>query len=201
MVNQRIAAFLCGLGEIGWSKMLLTPQFGPRQRVGIIITEAELEPDPIIEPGTLCNRCMACVRDCPGGAIPANKAVKVNLADHDVEWADVDMELCDICFRGAEPMADGEDAEEYANPMFGKKLKRASWSPFYKKPRNLYNTGQAVCGARGCTRACMVSMERRGAVSNRFKAPFREGDTPTWTDVTPPEQQPSDEERFVSETD
>ena len=29
----RIAAVACGLGEIGWSKMLLTPQFGPLQRV------------------------------------------------------------------------------------------------------------------------------------------------------------------------
>jgi len=63
MINLRIAAFLCGVGEIGYSKMLLTPEFGPRVRVGIIITELELEPDPIIEPGTLCNRCMACVRE------------------------------------------------------------------------------------------------------------------------------------------
>ena len=29
MVNLRIAGFLCGLGEIGYSKMLLTPEFGP----------------------------------------------------------------------------------------------------------------------------------------------------------------------------
>ena len=35
MINLRIAGFLCGLGEIGYSKMLLTPEFGPRVRVGI----------------------------------------------------------------------------------------------------------------------------------------------------------------------
>ena len=29
----RLAAVACGLGEIGWSKMLLTPEFGPLQRV------------------------------------------------------------------------------------------------------------------------------------------------------------------------
>ena len=67
MISLRIAGFLCGLGEIGYSKMLLTPEFGPRLRVGIIITELELEPDPIMEPGTICNKCMACVRECPGG--------------------------------------------------------------------------------------------------------------------------------------
>ena len=59
--------------------MLLTPEFGSRVRVGIIITELELEPDPIIEPGTLCNRCMACVRECPGGCIPADRTIKANV--------------------------------------------------------------------------------------------------------------------------
>ena len=39
MVHLRIAAFLCGLGEIGFSKMFLTPQFGPRNILGIILTD------------------------------------------------------------------------------------------------------------------------------------------------------------------
>ena len=32
------AAKACGLGEMGWSKMLLTPQFGPLQRFAFIFT-------------------------------------------------------------------------------------------------------------------------------------------------------------------
>ncbi len=36
----RIVAVACGLGEIGWSKMLLTPEFGPLQRVAFIFTDA-----------------------------------------------------------------------------------------------------------------------------------------------------------------
>ncbi|MFA7232293.1 MAG: hypothetical protein WC071_13560, partial [Victivallaceae bacterium] len=47
------------------------------------------------------------------------------------------------------------------------------WNPFKKKPKNLYNTGQAVCGARGCTRACMIAMENRGVLQNKFKEKFR----------------------------
>ena len=39
----RIAAVACGLGEIGWSKMLLTPEFGPLQRVAFIFTDAEVD--------------------------------------------------------------------------------------------------------------------------------------------------------------
>lgn len=174
MVHQRIAGFLCGLGEIGWSKMLLTPQFGPRNRFGIILTEAELEPDPIYDGPKLCNRCYACVDACPGHAIPRDRSVKVTLAGHEVEWADIDCEACDIAFRGGletdEPPA-AEDA--YFDPMYGHYVKRGSWTPFYRKPRNLYNTGQAVCGARGCTRACMISLEARGVLQNKFHQKFR----------------------------
>jgi hypothetical protein len=57
--------------------------------------------------------------------------------------------------------------------MYGRQVARGAHSPFYKKPRNLYNTGQAVCGARGCTRACMISLESRGVLENKFETPFR----------------------------
>jgi hypothetical protein len=63
--------------------------------------------------------------------------------------------------------------EAYMEPMGGRHVARAPWTPFYHKPRNLYNTGQAVCGARGCTRACMISLENRGAIRNQFRQPFR----------------------------
>ncbi len=174
MVNLRIAAYLCGLGEIGWSKMFLTPEFGPRQRVGIIITEAELEPDPIMEPGTLCDQCMACAAQCPGQAIPKDKSVKVNLGGYDVEWADVDMVRCDICFRGAEVKLDDDGRPDFtAKPVHGYRTKPGWWNPFRKQKKKLYNTGQAICGARGCTRACMIAMEKRNGVKNTFDQPFR----------------------------
>lgn len=55
-LHFRIAAYICGMGEIGWSKVFLTPRFGPRQRFAFIITDAPLRPDPLVEPGTLCDR-------------------------------------------------------------------------------------------------------------------------------------------------
>ena len=58
-------------------------------------------------------------------------------------------------------------------------MKPASHSPFYHKPANLYNTGQAVCGAKGCTRACMINLEKRGVLKNKFKKPFRR--KPLWS--------------------
>jgi ferredoxin len=174
MVNLRIAAFLCGLGEIGYSKMLLTPEFGPRVRVGIIITELELEPDPIIEPGTLCNRCMACVRECPGGCIPADRTVKANVGGYDLEWADVDMERCDWVFQGGAELQEGEQGDYFpTSKSRGGKYKASDISPFVKAPKHLYNSGKAICGAKGCTRACMISLEKRGVLKNKFENPFR----------------------------
>ena len=170
MVNLRIAAYLCGMGEIGYSKMLLTPEFGPRQRVGIIITDLELEPDPIMEPGTLCNRCMACVRECPGGCIPKDRTIKDKVHDRELEWADVDMNKCNYTFVGARLAGEGEQGD-YLPDAEG--FTHSSISPFNHKPRNLYNSGQAVCGAKGCTRACMVSLEARGVLKNKFHSPFR----------------------------
>ena len=52
----RIAGVAAGVGEIGWSKVFLTKEFGPRQRLAAIITDLELEPDPLPEPGAIC-RC------------------------------------------------------------------------------------------------------------------------------------------------
>ena len=174
MVSMRIAGFLCGLGEIGYSKMLLTPEFGPRVRIGIIITELELEPDPIIEPGTLCNRCMACVRECPGGCIPADRTIKENIGGYELEWADVDMERCDWTFQGATPAKEGENGDFFPEPSpRAGKYKASEISPFAKAPKRLYNTGKAICGAKGCTRACMISLEKRGVLKNKFENPFR----------------------------
>ena len=137
-VHLRIAAYLAGLGEIGWSKMFLTPQFGPRQRIGLVITEAELEPDPVMKPGTLCNRCKACVAQCPGHCIPADRSVKVTLAGHAVEWADLNCQGCNVAFRGG-VVSEQPLSEELKYDMSGKNdLKPGWWSPFFRKPRNLY---------------------------------------------------------------
>ena len=46
--SQRHAATRAGLGEFGFSGLVLTPQFGPRVRFVSVITEAELEPDPLV---------------------------------------------------------------------------------------------------------------------------------------------------------
>ncbi|HIE51236.1 MAG TPA: hypothetical protein EYP85_05715, partial [Armatimonadetes bacterium] len=59
------AAAAAGLGEIGWSGLLLTPEFGPRQRFCCLVTDAPLEPSPLYSGPPLCDRCHVCVQVCP----------------------------------------------------------------------------------------------------------------------------------------
>ena len=170
MLHLRICAYLAGLGEIGYSKMFLTPEFGPRQRIGVVLTEMELEPDPIYDGPKLCNKCMACVHACPGHCISETKTVKVTLAGHEVEWGELDTQGCTDYFRGAKVVEPGK-GDGYIEGR--NDIARGSHTPFLRKPPSVYNSGQAVCGARGCTRACMMSMEARGVVKNKFHTPFR----------------------------
>ncbi len=179
MLHLRIGAYLCGLGEIGYSKMFLSPQFGPRCRVGLILTDLELEPDPIYSGPPLCNRCKACTVHCPGQAISREKTVKVELEGKTIEWGELDCKACDIAFRGGKVVDEPDKKGFYTEAMYGKKITASQYSPFVKKPSNLYNTGQAVCGGRGCVRACMVSMEKRKVLGNKFKKEFRRD--PLWT--------------------
>jgi len=62
------AAVTCGMGEIGRNNLLLTPEFGPHQRLCAIVTEASLEPDPSKDLD-LCCGCDQCIQACPSGAL------------------------------------------------------------------------------------------------------------------------------------
>jgi epoxyqueuosine reductase QueG len=80
--SHRHAAVAAGLGEFGFSGLLLTPEFGPRQRLVSIITDAPLEASPMYNGPKLCqsDRCgYACIKACPTTAMSG----KVSLAiDH-----------------------------------------------------------------------------------------------------------------------
>lgn len=63
-VNCLQAAALCGLGEVGKNGLFITPEFGTLQRFAMMITDAELESDPVVV-RNVCDNCSACVEACP----------------------------------------------------------------------------------------------------------------------------------------
>ena len=187
----RIAAVACGLGEIGWSKMLLTPEFGPLQRVAFIFTDAELEYDEMYSGEPLCRKCGACVRECPGGCIPpinSDMKVTVDLAGKKCEWGDIDMWRCyafythggryynpfvpkDVFDKNEDGMLDLlEGVTDKANEKEVMKV----YTALEKYFPSWVGYNMAKCG--GCIRACVSMLEKKGGcMEGRFEAPLRNG--------------------------
>ena len=66
-ISQKHAAVAAGLGRFGLQSLVLTPEFGPRQRWGTVITQAPLKIGAPLKEG-LCatEECgSACVKSCP----------------------------------------------------------------------------------------------------------------------------------------
>jgi epoxyqueuosine reductase QueG len=75
-VSLRHAAEEAGLGRIGVNRLLLTKEFGPRVRIAGIVTNAPLRIDSRQE-DEVCNKCGACIKACPMGAIAEDGKVDV----------------------------------------------------------------------------------------------------------------------------
>lgn len=68
-VSHMHAAVAAGLAEFGYNGLAITPEYGARVRYVTVITDAELTPSPLIEPGSICDNCMACRKHCMSGAL------------------------------------------------------------------------------------------------------------------------------------
>ena len=193
----RIAATAAGLGEIGWSKVFLTKRFGPRQRLAAIITDLELEPDPLVEPNSICKLDMACVKGCPG-AIPhvkEGKTVEITIEDMTYRWADVDMGKCVLMYHGGDPRVSPfipkslpgyhfdvtkQELSERAAYKFCWPMSTGRWGPTEEFPSGYIIEGHAylqkwgvggsygIGGSRGCMRSCMNHLEKHGLIEQTY---------------------------------
>ena len=167
MISLRIIGVAAGLGELGHSKLLLTPQFGPRQRVFAVFTDAELEPTPLFT-GSICDGCQACVRECEAGAIGTSRNVEVRIGDQVYRHAPLDPKACGAVHRGDDP--------RYSPFWTGSEApgKGPAYNEFLmNRFRHL-----SICGGRGCIRACLDHLERTGRIATTFRSPFIE--RPRW---------------------
>ncbi len=95
-------AIAAGLAEMGYLEVALTPQFGHRQRWQIIITDAPLQGDPLLDAG-LNAECRDCAHACPMGAIDPSAERTLTIAGRQFTVAGIDYALCRRCQNGAQP--------------------------------------------------------------------------------------------------
>lgn len=126
-ISLRHSAVAAGLGEFGWMSIVLTPEFGPRNRFGAILTTAEIEPDPLYSGEKLCDpeKCGICTKVCPSGALTPYPT-----GSRCVEMEDKHWDYCSVdwgkCFMVAERLR-----EKYGAPEDYLKTDDPSWEELH----------------------------------------------------------------------
>ncbi|MFA5203794.1 MAG: hypothetical protein WC708_05250 [Lentisphaeria bacterium] len=100
ILDVAYAAQAAGLGAPGLGDFFITPRFGIRQRFALILTDADLTPDPVLEK-PLCGDCGACIRACPLGGLRADRLKSAGIPGHERQVAAIDLEICNACPNGA----------------------------------------------------------------------------------------------------
>lgn len=90
-------AYLAGLGELGRMGYIITREFGPRVRLGLVTTNLPLIPDKPVKFGVqdFCTFCKKCAENCPSRAIPFGEKEIVR----GVEKWQLDYEKCYLFWR------------------------------------------------------------------------------------------------------
>ncbi|WKV08677.1 4Fe-4S double cluster binding domain-containing protein [Thermoanaerobacterium sp. CMT5567-10] len=68
LFQHKTAATKAGLGWIGKNGLLVTEKYGPRVRLGTVLTDFELDTGKPIETSK-CGNCTLCVKSCPAMAL------------------------------------------------------------------------------------------------------------------------------------
>ena len=177
MVSLRVIGVAAGLGELGHSKVLLTPQFGPRQRVFAVFTDAELEASPLFE-GAICDGCGACASECEAGAIGESRDVTVCIEGRDFAHAPFDPAACSPVHRGDDPRFG----------PFWNGGEGPGGKPAYHQFLDHRFRHRGVCVGRGCLRACLDHLEKAGRIEATFQTPLIRRER--WKLNAPPEPSP-----------
>lgn len=77
--SHRYGAVAAGIGRLGWSGNVITPQYGAAIHLGTVLTSAKLESDPLLEENP-CDCCKMCVASCPVEMMNKEETVEVTIA-------------------------------------------------------------------------------------------------------------------------
>ena len=102
--SHKLAAHLAGMGWIGKSALLITPEHGPRVRWGTVLTDAPLETGTPMD--EMCRDCCECVKDCPAHAFtgqafdkprPRSEIFAAEACDNYLSKRETQHSACGIC--------------------------------------------------------------------------------------------------------
>jgi len=150
-LSLRHAAVAAGLGTIGWSGLMLTPEYGPRNRFGAIITTLELEADPLYSGPDLCkgDKCGICIKSCPAGAINKfddESNYKFSIDGKEMRYGKIDTIKCQIATLGMRKKHGGrEDYLTTDDPTHEEFYEASAKMPI--SPAGLQHVGAHNCGA------------------------------------------------------
>lgn len=74
-LSHKHAAKAAGLGILGKNSLLITPQYGNQVYLVSVITDLDLEPDPLIDDELCPQKCRICLDACPSGALKEEQVV------------------------------------------------------------------------------------------------------------------------------
>jgi epoxyqueuosine reductase QueG len=139
--SHRHAATRAGLGEFGYNNLVLTREFGPRQRFNSIVTDAELVPDRLVtEPICLRDECRLCLKACIMGCITLRD--DPSLTDYrSVERDDVTRIFIDTPARTQPALCRRRRENRPDSPVRGDCLRVC---PVPRKPKHLTQRLQAI---------------------------------------------------------
>lgn len=100
ILKYRIMAQAAGLGETALNGLFLTPEYGPRQRFAMLVTDAGLESDEPFK-AHICDDCGKCLEACPLKALSNEKSKQFGVQGFERKVAERDNELCKRCKNGA----------------------------------------------------------------------------------------------------
>jgi epoxyqueuosine reductase len=106
-MSFKLAAYEAGVGVFGRPSIILTPEFGPRVNLGVVLTDAVLKPDEPMKDFNPCEGCDHCMRTCPieaiGDRMPPPTGFDREKCVSFVDWVkrktSEKVKLCGRCFN------------------------------------------------------------------------------------------------------